>query len=74
MADTVAAGMAYPDFKIEGLNLAEADLPPPLSIDASRHPMIWSANAIAAVAVEVLGPFCWASPILLFLLALFSSN
>jgi hypothetical protein len=38
-------------------------------LDAVQHPKIALANILAAALFEVLGPMCWAAPIVLFLVA-----
>jgi hypothetical protein len=61
--------MAYRDFDDElGLHPAEVVA----SLDRDRHPVIALINILAVALLEVLGPFCWAALILLFLVAVFS--
>ncbi len=62
--------MPYRDFDDElGLRPAEVAAP---SLDWDRHPGIAVINILAVAVMEVLGPFCWAALILLFLVAVFS--
>jgi hypothetical protein len=44
------------------------------SVDLVEHPVIASINVLAVALMEILGPFCWAALILLFLVAEFSSG
>ncbi len=42
-------------------------------IDWHAHPVIEVINILAVALMEILGPFCWISLIVLFLVAEFSS-
>ena len=65
--------MADRDFEDDEseLRLAETDAP---LIGSHDHPVIEVINILAVALMEILGPFCWAALILLFLLAEFSSS
>ena len=65
--------MAYRDFDDDALGLrsAESDAP---HIDFSNQPVIEVINILAVALFEILGPFCWLTLILLFLLAEFSAD
>ena len=62
--------MPYRDFDDE-LGLRPAEVAAPF-LDWDRHPVIAVINILAVAVMEVLGPFCWAALILLFLVAVFS--
>ena len=65
--------MAYRDFDDDELELRSAERDVPL-IDFSNHPVIEVINILAVALFEILGPFCWLTLILLFLLAEFSAD
>ena len=54
-----------------GLHPAGVAAPP---LDWDRHPVIAVINIFAVALMEVLGPFCWAALILLFLGAVLSPD
>ena len=62
--------MPYRDFDDE-LGLHPAGLAAP-TLDWDRHPVIAVINVLAVALMEVLGPFCWAALIVLFLAAVLS--
>jgi hypothetical protein len=65
--------MAYRDFDDDELALRSAESAVPL-IDFSNHPVIEVINNLAVALFEILGPFCWAALILLFLFAEFTAD
>jgi hypothetical protein len=64
--------MQYRDFDDE-MALRRGETDPP-AIDWADHPFIEVVNILAVALMEILGPFCWAALILLFLVAEFSSD
>ena len=64
--------MQYRDFDDElALHRAATDAP---LMDLANHPFIEVVNILAVALMEILGPFCWAALILLFLVAEFSAD
>jgi hypothetical protein len=64
--------MSQRDFDDElELRYTQTDAP---VIDFDNRPVIAVINNLALALMEILGPFCWAALILLFLLAEFSSD
>ena len=48
--------------------------PEPSGLDLSDRPFIASVNILAVALLEILRPLCWEALILLYLLALFTSE
>ncbi len=64
--------MSYPDIYDEPeLSPGKPEAP---VLDPVNHPVIATANLIAAELFDILGSMCWAALIVLFLMAEFSSN
>lgn len=64
--------MRYRDFDEElALRRAETGAP---AIDLPNRPFVEAVNILAVPVMEILGPFCWAALILLFLVTEFSSS
>lgn len=59
--------MPYRDFNDE-LALGRMVANDPV-IDLAEHPFIAAVNILAVALLEILGPFCWAALILLFIVA-----